>query len=422
MKKTLLSAAAFAVVAVSAVAVAPTTSEAIPAFARQTGAACLSCHFQSFPSLNAFGRAFKYGSFTDVGEQALVEDDMLSIPSSLNATIVVRPQLASTKTSGTGTTAPGTVKTAVITADNVMLVAGRIGSNTGAFAEIGGGSFANIQLLNSWDLGGFKAGISFFNTGFGSTAGMEVSNVYGQHGGLLGGKGLSAVETLAGIAGQTAGISIFGANEMGFASVSGVTEGSLVGKGAVPSGWKLAPQLRVFLTPEVAGWGLGIGGGIVSGDTGNLATVTAVAAAAPALVNVGATQFNMKKWWIDAQAQGEIGETSIGIYADYASAAASTATKQNLYNAVASKLSGYSIRANIKPLHNVIIGAGFGAQKQAAAGAIAEVKTDHFMVGAEYEVYQNFIVALTYDSNNAKTTGGTNVKTTTTLLDVEALM
>ena len=44
MKKSILSAAAFAVVAVSAVAVAPTTSEAIPAFARQTGAACLSCH------------------------------------------------------------------------------------------------------------------------------------------------------------------------------------------------------------------------------------------------------------------------------------------------------------------------------------------------------------------------------------------
>jgi hypothetical protein len=298
-----------------------------------------------------------------------------------------------------------------------MLVAGRIGSNTGAFAEIGAGTtfFANIQMINSWDMGGFKAGVSLFNTGFGSTAGMEVSNVYGQHGGMLGGKGLSAVENIASL-GNTAGVTIFGANEMGYASVSGVTDAAATG--ATPNGWKLAPQLRVFLTPEVAGWGLGIGGGIVSGDTGNLATVTALAAA----LNPGVTQLNMKKWWIDAQAEGEIGETSIGTYADYSSAAASTATKQNLYNAVASKLSGYSVRANIKPLHNVVLGAGFGALKQAANGAVAEVKTDHFMVGAEYEVYQNFIVALTYDSVNAKTTGGTNTKTTTTLLDIEALM
>jgi hypothetical protein len=49
MKKMIFSAVAFAVVAVSAVAVAPTTSEAVPSFARQTGASCNSCHFQSIP-------------------------------------------------------------------------------------------------------------------------------------------------------------------------------------------------------------------------------------------------------------------------------------------------------------------------------------------------------------------------------------
>jgi hypothetical protein len=421
MKKTLLSAAAFAVVAVSAVAVAPTTSEAIPAFARQTGAACLSCHFQSFPTLSAFGRSFKYGGFTDVGEQALVEDEGLSIPSVLNATIVVRPQFISTKTTGTGApvptaTTPSTIKTAAITADNVMLVAGRIGSNTGAFAEIGGGSFANIQLINSFDLGGFKAGVSFFNTSFGSTAGMEVTSVYGQHGGMLNGKNLSAVENTNSVGGNTAGAAIFAANEMGFASLSGVTDG--LATGATPNGWKLAPQLRVFLTPEVAGWGLGIGGGITSGKTGNLGTIAALAAALP----VGTTSLEMKKWWIDAQAMGEIGDTSIGLFADYASAGASTATTVNLFNPVASKLTGYSIRGTVKPVHNIVVGAGFGAMKQAANGAVAEVKTDRFNVSAEYELYQNMVIALIYESTNVKTTGGTNLKTATTTLDIEALM
>ncbi|MDQ6974948.1 MAG: hypothetical protein Q9M22_00105, partial [Mariprofundaceae bacterium] len=98
MKKTLLSAAAFAVAGVSAVAIMPTTSEAIPAFARQTGAACLSCHFQTFPAVNAFGRSFKLNAFTDVGEQALIEDEGLSLPSVLNASFVLRAQYNLSKT------------------------------------------------------------------------------------------------------------------------------------------------------------------------------------------------------------------------------------------------------------------------------------------------------------------------------------
>ncbi|MBI5232947.1 MAG: hypothetical protein HY880_01185, partial [Deltaproteobacteria bacterium] len=36
-----------------------TDSDAVPAFARQTGFSCLTCHFQHFPGLNAFGRTFK---------------------------------------------------------------------------------------------------------------------------------------------------------------------------------------------------------------------------------------------------------------------------------------------------------------------------------------------------------------------------
>lgn len=42
----------------------PGEAEAVPAFARQTGMACNSCHFQHFPTLNAFGRAFKAGGYT----------------------------------------------------------------------------------------------------------------------------------------------------------------------------------------------------------------------------------------------------------------------------------------------------------------------------------------------------------------------
>ncbi|MDH5736606.1 MAG: cytochrome C, partial [Gammaproteobacteria bacterium] len=36
---------------------------AVPAFARQTDMTCNSCHFQSFPALNSFGRVFRAGGY-----------------------------------------------------------------------------------------------------------------------------------------------------------------------------------------------------------------------------------------------------------------------------------------------------------------------------------------------------------------------
>src|SRR3990172_10290460 len=72
-------------------------SQAVPAFARQTGNACTTCHFQQFPLLNAFGRAFVRGGYTMVGGQSLIEGDDLSIPSTLNATLITQIQYVKTK-------------------------------------------------------------------------------------------------------------------------------------------------------------------------------------------------------------------------------------------------------------------------------------------------------------------------------------
>ncbi|MBI4754423.1 MAG: cytochrome C, partial [Betaproteobacteria bacterium] len=38
-----------------AAAVISTPSEATPAFARQMGKACVTCHFQHYPALNTYG-------------------------------------------------------------------------------------------------------------------------------------------------------------------------------------------------------------------------------------------------------------------------------------------------------------------------------------------------------------------------------
>ncbi len=400
MKKMLFSAVAFAVVAVSAVAVAPTTSEAIPAFARQTGAACLACHFQSFPTLNAFGRSFKQGAFTDMGEQALIEDDDLSLPVVVNFSLVLRPQFSSTRVSGDPVPANNTTtKASAVTADQVILFGARIGEHSGAFIEYDG-AYANYQQINSWDFDGFKAGVSIFNTGFGETAGMEVGSTYGQHGGLMSGKSLSATNRSNVHSG---GVTLFAANDLVTGSVSMVTPDAGPGGGGNLDGggrasWKFAPSVRIFANPEVGGFELGIGGLFTSGDVYDDAV---------------ATQVNsMKRWSIDAQAQGEVGGMELGVYADYLNAKKSDLTKVNVFNnSTVSDRTGYSLRANIKPLHNWIFQAGYGQE------GVTGLKTKQWQVAAEYEFYQNFVIALIYNSSKLNA-----VTTTTTTLDIEALM
>ena len=385
MKKTLLSAAAFAVVAVSAVSIAPTTSEAIPAFARQTGAACLSCHFQSFPTISSFGRSFKMGAFTDVGEQALIEDDNLSIPSTLNMTLMFRPQFNYQKVTNTVGT-----KAIVATADQVLMFGGRIGSNTGAFVEYDG-TFANQQLLHSIDVGDGKVILSYWNAGFGEDSGLQLMSVWGQHGGLLGGKGLS-INNAMGAAGNSVGISIAYANEMGAISLGGINNDASVG-----TNWTLAPTLRAQGFFDMGGAELGLGAIVVNG---------AVSPTVLGAKNVA------KRIGIDVQIQGEMGDTQYGIYADYANASASTAADTNVYNASQlNKRDGYSIRATVKPTHNIVLMAGAGQDKTGI------VKTQKVATGIEYELYQNAVINLTYGTSK---TGA--ITTTDYGLDFEFLM
>lgn len=159
MKKMLLSAAAFAVVAVSAVAVAPTTSEAVPAFARQTGAACLNCHFSAIPRLTAFGRTFRMNAFRDMGEQALIEDDHLSLPAIFNMSFLMKARISSGHTTnGAGVTVAsgGAIGGAVGNATQIqfpdetaLLFGGRVGEHMGMFVEMGAATVTSANTAGT---------------------------------------------------------------------------------------------------------------------------------------------------------------------------------------------------------------------------------------------------------------------------------
>src|SRR3989338_3597861 len=118
------------------------TADAVPAFARQVGVACSTCHFQHFPALNAFGRAFKAGGYTQVGGQSLIEGEDLSIPATLNASLVtkVRYQMTNgkddTATAGVNESKIGKNKGELQFPDEAaVFLAGRAGEHIGFVLE-----------------------------------------------------------------------------------------------------------------------------------------------------------------------------------------------------------------------------------------------------------------------------------------------
>jgi len=421
MKKMIFSAAAFGLVAVSSMALAPTTAEAIPAFARQTGAACLSCHFQTFPSLNSFGRAFKMGSFTDVGDEALVEDDNLSIPAVLNATVVIRGNFTQSSPPG----AAASTGAWNIPSETPILIAGRLGTNTGAFIEFansatGAVSVGNWQMMNSFDVGGFKVGVGAHNSGFGASAIMEVSSVFGQHSGALAGNGLSAMQAM-GFAQSTLGVGAWVANDLGIAQFSLVAPNAAQGTNV---GTKFGKLVRVLATLDVGGFDTLIGFTNISGSAGKIVGTTTPAGA-------GIIPMNWQS--IDVQMQGEVGDMQVGIYGDWAQAKGKTSSDGhgNFYGAIpgvgtvnnlaATKTTGFSLRGNIKPMEGIIVGLGFSSIKQQLAATNPTIKT--FQVAATYEVYQNLELNLIYNTakdevNNGIGTGATK----TTTLEFEGLL
>ena len=197
MKKIVLSLAGV----MAAVAFAPEAS-AVPAFARQTGMACSACHYQHFPVINGFGRAFKEGGYTMMGAEEKIEGEGLSIPANLNLALV--GYISETKTNGTNGTGigvapngngPGTTATTKnanngslqIPQQVSLFAGGRVSENIGFEAEINlanaglvpgtqAAGLIRLKLPMVFDVAGMKAGVVPFSTGLGVSDSMEVLN------------------------------------------------------------------------------------------------------------------------------------------------------------------------------------------------------------------------------------------------------
>jgi len=424
MKKMIVSAAAFAVVALSAVAMAPTSALANSAFARQTGQACSACHFQSIPRLNDFGRKFRINAFRDTGTQGLVEDEGLSLPASFNAGLNMELAISNgdTDTAVGGVAVPSAHLGAGLFGlpDQPGVVPGTvIESNTGvawpteAELVIGGRYGDNFGGVTSINLINGHAGLEHYKLAFvydtemgpvaiagGSTANRgaayllnDPSNVFGQN--LAGWGHQSTALALGGVnAGGATALGLYThLNGMGYLALGGIIPAAV--NSGIAVNFKLSPYVRAAFTGAVAGFDVVAGGWYYANKLGDYN------AAFLGINNVTTTQYGL-----DLQVQGNVGDgVSVGFYLPWQikgeSIALATATSDVDTSGLYPML---TVGVNA-PVH---AGVRFGydyanTEGKGTLSAMPQVDSKAWVIGAWLDVAQNVVVDLEYVNSTIET-------------------
>ena len=413
MKKVALSLAGI----LAAAAFAPEAS-AVPVFARQTGMACNACHFQHFPLLNGFGRAFKASGFTLMGAQAKVEGEHLSIPATLNMSVLAT---AFYQTQSNNPAVGGANKWGVPGNGGELSIffGGRINDFAGFQSELGIGNGAGAATAAKmpilFEVGDNRIGlVAFTSNGQGASYSFETLNTGANAVHKLMGNGGPAGQHLMatsaaqylGTAAAATGLAVVAVNpNLGFVNVGKYIAGTMAAGGTSTLPLTYA---RVAATLDLAGWDTGFGLQNWSG-TQNVNV---------ALIAPGG---DYKATVVDAQAQGQVGGMPLGIYTSYGWAPASAAgavagaAGWNNFNAggIATKKS-FNLAAEL----GVIPGKATVQAAVRAGKNGAGLGDNAFMIAGTYELSMNQELSLHYTTQSGAAWNGVGVvgKNATTLL------
>lgn len=339
----------FAVLAITSAIflLAAPAAKAVPAFARQMGVSCNTCHFEHFPMLNAFGRAFKSSGFTMI-TTPMIESDHFSMPANLNAALFsnIRYQKSNGPHTGNPTASTSNDGEWVVPGETSLFIAGRASENMGVLIEgdVGGaGAAAGAGFLASLKLpivfpasNTINVGIVPFTSGLGPAYAFEMLNT-----GAVGNHIMTLVHptevsaqqyiqvgsgtTFNSYGGDAEGVGMFAASSSFFVTAAKWQPNHITLNQDNPgSAQSTSNYLRAAITPQFGSWDLGFGVQYFGGESATVDTSTAPATLTP--VRTKAIAF-------DAQAQGVIDRIPIGIYLSHASApATSSGEEPNLYN------------------------------------------------------------------------------------------
>lgn len=403
-KPVIMTVAAFATLIVA------TPSQAMPAFARQTGMSCTSCHFQHYPLLNETGRAFKAGGYTMTGKQGLIDGVGLSLPEVLNAgfTTKIRYQKSNGPTSTTNN--DGLNNGQLQYPDELLLqIAGRVSENIGVVVDLStinaaGSILESAKMPIFYDVSGINMGIVPFLTATQGVAyGFELLNT----GAVRGQRAVEArtsfsAQQYIGTATQAEGVAFVASDSLFFANV---TKWSPRSVDSITNGSPTATYLRAAITPTAGAWDLGLGFQYWTGQATQDFNLT------------NGVNVDTNAWAIDAQAQGMVGTLPLGLYFSHAQADGSpTIGVKNLFNANPNTKSATALSAELGVIPSkatVLLGYRNGDNGKATLN-----NDNSLLFGASYQLAQNVQIQINQElfSGNATSSSTGNGDQLTTLM------
>jgi hypothetical protein len=374
--------------------------------------ACTACHFQHFPVLNSFGMAFKSAGYTMMGAQGKIEGEHLSIPDTLNASVLVKIRYQ--KTNGVDTpitVAPFSGATTnsgqwQVPDEMSMFLGGRVSDNVGFVIEANlagnngvagnGGIATGFKMPFMYDVGGAKLGVvPFWTDVLGMAHGFELTSSSMVRG-LRWAEDrttISAASFIGMNSGAAIGAAFVAKNDMGYINWTRYSPRAAGAAGLAAPGAGSAIQLksnwlRIAATPTYADWNMHIGLGIAAGQ---------------ALTTAGIQQ-DRKATLLDFQGQTQLGGKDFSLYASYGRAPGGAAAGVvNAFNSTVvagvavnnpNAKKAYQIGADYSVIPHVLhLGASY---LNGDNGLVAFNKDHGYMVQAIYDLQQNIALHASY--------------------------
>lgn len=384
-----------------------TPSQAVPAFARQTGKACATCHFQHFPALNDYGRDFKANGYTAIGKQGTIKgskDNELSIPDVLNASLFLKVRYQKSNGSdaaGDPTTASGQWQAPD---EFAMLLGGRISPNIGYILEAqliegSGATLGGFKMPFMYEAFERKVGVIPFTTdGLGASYGFELLNT----GAVRNVRAMehrkeTSAQQYIGTATAAYGAAFVIYDPSWFVNFSKWSANHVPADKGSKSWSPDSNYFRAAYTPTVGDWDLGMGVQLWDGSSRSEDTLMVT-----------------KAWAIDAQAQGSFMNKPLGIYLTHANAAGQKAGDSNLFNSNpnAATATTLAVEYGIIPNRATVMLAFRVANSGAAVNGTDNATT----IGGTYQLAQNVQLQLQHSVRSGKrydgsANGGNNLTT-----------
>jgi hypothetical protein len=429
---------AISVFGIAAVLSAP--SQALPSFARQTNKACSACHFQNFPMLTDYGRAFKASGFTEIYTQPTRENTdsaELSIPMVLNAAFFGTMRYDRYSGSGMTVSDPsgnvlgttGSTSEWTLPEEASLFLSGRVASNVGFHSEVGlrpSAGLAAFKIPFSFPVGDSMRvmAIPFAADGHGPGYGFEVLNT-----------GAMEIHSTFEDSGRTNAPSYLGLADTGASGVSAVLWdprffvnftkwAPTFGPAGIGSNYAPGAGIQTGKTPSAGyfraayflptpGWDTAIGFQKIMGSAADVFD-------AGAGTSWTGAQIDTKLWTVDAQIQGAIGEHPLGVYFTHSEAPVS-GSNPNLFNMPGTPGDGIGVNKKKATVISTSYGLIPGKINVSAALMMANNGTDSsltglpssdnsFTIGVQYLFSQNvkFMFETTHLQNPGAFDGFTN--------------